>query len=264
MKMKKSLLNKINELKIKIKKILLNKINELRIKKDMSADREYDGLSFSSSINKKIDMENLLNGDFLFCRPRSVDLDYKRRLIQSSTGGYYTHCAIYIGNGEIIDAVWPTIRKIKLAELLKEYRYIAALRIHGNEINLDRQEKIVNYAKDQINKKYDYISAISSPIREVNNVIAQHLEYQGNPISEKSNNQEDSFFCSQLLMEAALASGYFDHVQDEKYFQSSNWTPNGLAKFGYGDFLYLIGYLGDEVDENDYFLSGNMGEYDEY
>ena len=65
-------------------------------------------------------------------------------------------------------------------------------------------------------------------------------------------------------MEAALASGYFDHVQDEKYFQSSNWTPNGLAKFGYGDFLYLIGYLGDEVDENDYFLSGNMGEYDEY
>ena len=87
-----------------MKKSLLNKINELRIKKDMSADREYDGLSFSSSINKKIDMENLLNGDFLFCRPRSVDLDYKRRLIQSSTGGYYTHCAIYIGNGEIIDA----------------------------------------------------------------------------------------------------------------------------------------------------------------
>lgn len=254
--------NSVGEIKMLYK--LFNKLNHHRIKKDIQADVEYDGLRFTTIEDKKVNISNLIDGDFLFCRPHTGS-DIQKQAIQFSTGGYYTHCAIYVGNGEIIDAVRPTVRKIELSELLKNYRYVVVVRIFGNKEYPDRQLKIVDYAKNNINKKYNLNGAIISPIKEEKNVIKTHTKHQCNSLTYKKRSQnDDSLFCSQLLIGALCASGYIGDAQDEKYFQSENWTPNGLAKYGYGRLFELVGYLGNDVDKDDYFISGNMGNCNEY
>lgn len=246
-----------------IQSILNFKYNK-RLKKDIASDADCHGIRNSTVDEKIITPEDLLAGDFLFCRPsEDHHAPSMSGVIQSVTGGYYTHCAIYISNDKIIHAVSPCVEENTLESLIKQYRYIVAVRIHGNDKNKERTKKIVDYAKSQLGKKYNKIDAARSPSgEEKHSIIETNPENMTKAFQQITGDrkEKDKLFCSQLVMEAIYKCGYISEAQAKtKYLQSEYWTPTGLAKRGYGDMFRLVGYLSenrDQLDQDDYFISG--------
>lgn len=244
---------------------ILYKIRKVRLKRDELADRESDCICINSQKSHVISQSNLNTGDFLFCRPRvkANNTNIQSSLIQSVTGGYYTHCALHIGNGKIIHAVSPKVREDSLIDLLKEYDYLVATRLQC----IANPSHIISYAQKQLNKPYNLCGAVLSPFFEWKYVVSQHIKDMENPlITNERVLDKKSLFCSQLLMESMFHCGYLDNLQAcERYFQSEYWTPTGLAKYGYGDFFTLVGFLSNNQNNNfnqDYFLTNNMGDWD--
>lgn len=234
---------------------ILSYIKKFRIKRDIEADREYEGIRYKRK-NHAVSIDVLQEGDFLFCRPRR-DVEGKNiqsNVIQSFTGGYYTHCAIYIGNGEALHAVQPCVARILLDDLLKEYDYLVATRLHSTN-----NKSLINFVNQNIGKPYNLKGAIYAPYFEEKYVVRQNIRYMGKPKISSRRQIKNKLFCSQLLMEYMAYNCLEQHQQVERYFQSEYWTPTGLAKYGYGDFFKLIGFLSAPANfDRDYFLTGNM------
>ena len=247
---------------------ILSHIKKSRIKQDMLADREYEGIplreeDYAISIDDIHD--KLQEGDFLFCRAKEdkEEIDLQSKVIQSVTGGYYTHCGLYIGSGEVLHAVKPCVTKISVNDLLQDYNYLVVTRL-----NCIGDRQLTDFVNQNINKEYNLKGAIKSPSLEKKYIVYPNQNISNLlSIKNKKNNQKRTIktelFCSQLLMEYLSYNGCLtERQQKEEYFQSENWTPTGLAKYGYGDFFKLIGFIHDKNEKadfsKDYFLTGNM------
>ena len=270
---------------------MLKKIKEKRMKKDYDALVDYKGIRILIDEDNNVTqpciltLDQLKKGDILFCRyekrPWYKSLNRNKILpfiIDNLTGGYYTHCAIYVGEGFIIDAVPLRVRKIKLEQLLEEYSYIVVTRFpfsatldsifpDDEKQYPENQSKMAKFAAEQVGKCYDLCGAKNSVKKEEENVIACHL---GNTdpsyIFYNKGKQEipSKFFCSQLVMECIRHTDVLTEEQlMQKYFHSDSRTPTGLAKYGYVNLIGLIGYMARKpnyIALNDYFLTNTMDE----
>lgn len=146
----------------------------MRLYKDLKAGVEFDMVRFSDGVNV-INKGDLLEGDFIFCRPsKNPDkLSKQSKIIQSFTGGYYTHTAIYIGNNKIIHAVKPRVEECDLDKLLDNYDYLVVVRVWGNneEFFSHRREKIVNFAKKQIEKNTTPLEQSLLPKKKIHSLL---------------------------------------------------------------------------------------------
>lgn len=235
--------------------MIFKKIRKSQDKLKRKTLRRYIGLDLG--IAEMICRESDLQvGDVILC---AFSDNYKNTyLISNSSDGVYVHCALYVGNGMIVDMVSPTIREISLYELSQDYRYLSVVRCYG--INELRQAKIIEFAQSCLAKKvpYNNFGALLSPLKEYFNYKVNYENQLNNKCNQK---QKNRLFCSEFILECYK---HCDYIQEDSWMcESEKWTPNGLAE-DCGIFEF-IGYLDNKidtpvfklVDENDPFIAGN-------
>lgn len=132
-------------------------------------------------------MVNIQTCDILFY---NSDGSFFQEAIKDITKSQYVHCALAVGNGDLIEANgFITTREIPLSGEPGFDVY----RIEG--LTNDQKSKILNYVKSKIGTKYDYEKIIGLVIRFK---LFHHFE---------GFTEAGHFICSGLLDEAFLAGG---------------------------------------------------------
>lgn len=195
-------------------------------------------------------------GDVLMCG--SATKSKNSYLITNASDGVYVHCAIYVGDGMIVDMVVPKIRKISLYELSQDYSYLTVVRCFG--INDERQKQILEFVECCLTKKikYNYLGAVLSPLKEYQNFKYHYIQQKGDTYHKRYETKEISrLFCSEFIVECFKNADYVQ--KNSRIFKSNNWTPTGLAEDN--SVFEFIGFLGLTVlrfvDKSDPYLAGN-------
>ncbi len=179
---------------------------------------------------KLLSEDDLLPGDVIFCGQSKKDK--ATELIQNTTDGVYVHCAIYVGDGKVVDAVRSGVREIELDSFLSEYSYLSVTRPPG--ANPKRSNMIVDFARECLEERFRYnlLGAAFVPIREYFNVKNFHnLDFRKRLRPKKARLAwlpKKSYFCSEFVIECYVKCGYIG--EDNSYFCSSYWSPTGLAE----------------------------------
>ncbi|MGN2613024.1 hypothetical protein ACTFQ6_14775 [Aliivibrio fischeri] len=218
-------------------------------------ERRYDGAWLGTS-PITCSEDDLQIGDVLMCG--SAIKSKNSYLITNASDGVYVHCAIYVGNGMIVDMVVPKIRKISLYELSQDYSYLTVVRCFG--INNERQISILKFVDFCLEKgvKYNYLGAVLSPLKEYRNFKYHYIKQKGDSFDSRYETKKaDKFFCSEFIVECFKNAGYVQ--KNSRIFESSNWTPTGLAEDN--SIFKFVGFLNLTVlrfvDHKDPYLAGN-------
>lgn len=236
-------------------KIVRAKQNKLKT----GTDRRYQGL-WMAPPPSIVSLEDLRDGDVLFCG--GALKDKVTDLIQNSSDGPYTHCGVYLGSGKVVDVVTSGIRNIELNEFVSNYEYVTVTRCRGldtseEKLNTQRIDKLKEFALSCINNnvKYDWKSAVLSPLKEFKN-IKFHYKVGVTDNRESSHHEQSNYFCSQFVLACIKATGWID--EESSYFEPICWTPTGLAE---ENIFHFIGFMSDKglkgVSKFDPFLAGN-------
>lgn len=231
-----------------------------------ASDRRMDGIWYGVQPSILEDAE-LQIGDVFFCAPHIK----KGGLIQRSTAGIYTHCAIYIGNAQVADS---TPRRgvyiSSLSKFEKDYRYIAVTRCPGvwattndsesRKRDIKTRKKAINrYVQICKNKAvcYNPLGALLVPFREWLWIKQQSWERNSRLdwllflIPKRGGS--GAMFCSEFIHRCFIACGYIDKTQEFSHVLS----PNALAEDKIFDFVgYRSSRRLDSVEEYDPFLGG--------
>ncbi len=241
--------------------MILEKIRINRLKKDINNDRDFIGIPLNNSSDITYLQEDELEmGDILFFASGVVEKrDMISLLIESFTAGYYIHCAIYVGNGNIVEAQKDGVNEKKLNERREKYAYLCVVRM---KVSMDAKSRMVSIARSFIGYKYNLYGAICAPKNEEKHILRANSSITKMFSTVDKIKKNKRLFCSQLIMECIRESGALcDEELGLDYFQSQNWTPTGLAKYGFPDFFEFVGYLIHNIDhfnDKDYFLSNSM------
>lgn len=79
------------------------------------------------------------------------------KIITLTTGYYYSHCAIYIGNGMLLESVRQGVRVFPLKKELKVSDYI----IFRCGLNDEQKQKLLRLVDEYLDYTYDYGTTIS-------------------------------------------------------------------------------------------------------
>jgi hypothetical protein len=136
----------------------------------------------------------------------------------------YNHAAIYVGNGEVVEAVGSGVRRIKLTEFLGENDHIVrSMVLRNNNLTNPQRDAIANFAISKVGKPYDLVGVAGGVFRL------------------KPNNASDykrtAYYCSQLVTAAYSSAGARLHASLEH-------SPGELADMVNGK-LTAVGALYD-------------------
>lgn len=155
----------------------------------------------------------------------------------------YTHSALYIGDGMIIDSTWQHGVKIRsLADFLNESSRVGVLRLQG--LTSDQADQVIAAAKSKAAAAYDFeavkvlgeqkLDALTTMSRQsLGNLIgilgrAEHL-----PANATDNGK---YACSELIVSAFKAIGI-------PLSQASGFTPGDMVRLSQAGFLSEVGRL---------------------
>lgn len=169
---------------------------------------------------KIISIGQLQKGDVVL----STTSDPVSKIVKFATDSKYSHARIFIGNGNIVEAIDPKVVTGKLIDVMKGDLYTAVYRYPG--LTEMKKLKIIHYANQQLDKEYDLSGAIgssrvgmmASPALTITNLI----------------DSESDFYCSELVAFS------YKHAGVRLGFFSSSTTPKDLAK---NKKLEYIGHL---------------------
>jgi cell wall-associated NlpC family hydrolase len=105
----------------------------------------------------------------------------------------YNHAAIYIGNGEVVEAVGHGVQRIKLTDFLKDDHIIRSMVLRNNNLTDSQRGAIADFAIKQVGKPYS-----------VGGVIGQGLNLKPNNAGEFD---RKDYYCSQLVAAAYSSAG---------------------------------------------------------
>jgi hypothetical protein len=213
-------------------------------------------LIWASDYPRIIKEEDLQLGDVLFCGP-SIATKLSE-IIQHSTDGPYTHCAIYCGDKiGIVEVAVSGIKSSQYNEFVSRYKYITATRHFDLSTNYHKMqaEAILCFVEKQLNKKirYNWLGAAMVPMREYYNIRWFYNSKPHENILIKKT-KTNTYFCSQFVVDCYKACGY---ISNDKYMDSRKWSPNSLAE---ENIFKLVGFLTKHsyksISENDPYLNG--------
>lgn len=125
-----------------------------------------------------------------------------------------SHAALYVGNGEIIEAVGEGIRRRKLDEALEDEAVAVAFRYP--ELQDEQARKIGEFAQSQLGKRYNHLGvllqapfAIERRVCELPVLPTMLREFciRGVALIQLGVVSQNSFFCSQFVLEAYRIAG---------------------------------------------------------
>lgn len=162
-------------------------------------------------------LNKLLPGDVLVVRDKIISSlpIVLIRLANFSKLGYdkrlWNHCAIYIGNNEIIEAFPKGVERNKLAEsyLNNKFEIVAIRKKSASKENL---LKAIEYCTQHVGKKYDYGAVVYFLLLKL---LPSSLDFVLNSKTvDKCLNKKDAFFCSELVADGLLKANEYTFDRD--------------------------------------------------
>lgn len=159
--------------------------------------------------------------------------------IKFGTSSEVSHTALYAGNGKVIEAIGEGVVMRSLDKSLEDHDLAVAYRVRG--MDFATADKIVNFMRSKIGKKYDTAGAAAAGTRApvggvvcvlVFGIVPCGLARAG---AFKSN---DKFYCSQLVLEAYRRAGaaFIDQNPNTSYPQDV------VTAYSHGKLMY-VGHL---------------------
>jgi len=159
---------------------------------------------------QKLLSDKLKPGDILVMKPIKHKWKYPvSTLISWVTKTEWTHSSIYIGNGNIIEAVGNK-KGVQITNLETSTKYKndytwRVLRIKESFKDTIKVGNIINYALSKQGHKYDFLQATFIGI------IAILHRWFKSIVTRRSNNimsNDRKFFCAELVAEAIINTGF--------------------------------------------------------
>lgn len=98
-------------------------------------------------------------------------------LIRKMTFSKWSHVAILLDNNDVIEAVWPKVRRSDLTVLLAKHNDYEII-----DVPLDFESVAISYASQQVGKKYDW--------RALFGIVSANRDWS----------RDDEWFCSELAV----------------------------------------------------------------
>lgn len=191
------------------------------------AYRRYAGVLMDSSQPVFIAASDLEPADVLFCAVGEGNL--WRSLISYGSSGDYVHVAVYTGNGKIVEAIKDGVVESPLDQVVARYPYVAVGRCFGAKPGglPELSKKVVEFCKRHSDAKtpYNSMGALKSPLLELRELRYQSRMKRTSPPTVRSGHK-NSFFCSELVIEAFIYGGYIQ----EGTMNSAGYSPSALAE----------------------------------
>lgn len=129
-------------------------------------------------------------------RPLSLPIRFANFCLRGYVDRIWTHAAVYVGNGEVVEA-FPTgivARSVEDAYFKNNYEYLI-LRRKTAAGNVD-YSKTIDFCRAKVGYKYDNKALTYFALM---NIVPPTLRWIiDNPIVDKALNTKDAFFCSEL------------------------------------------------------------------
>jgi len=154
--------------------------------------------------------EELLAGDILL----SADPGIASAGIRLLTTSPVSHAAIYVGNGEVAEALRGGVRLRSIDRVLKEESVVAAFR--HPVLDEGRAQHMSQFAREQVGKPYDFVGvvmhapfALQRRVCELPGVPPLLREACLSTLAtfQLIHGGDDRFFCSQFVLESYRAVG---------------------------------------------------------
>ena len=155
----------------------------------------------------------------------------------------YTHSALYIGNGMVIDATWQHGVKIRsLADLLNESNRVGVLRMQG--LTSDQASKIILAAQSKESSQYNFEGVKMLGVQKLDALSNISRQYLGDMIGILGRaeylppNVTDSgkYACSELIVFAFKAVNII-------LSHASGFTPGDMIRLSQAGFFSEVGRL---------------------
>lgn len=125
--------------------------------------------------------------------------------IRAGSMSRFSHAALYIGNGEVVEAIGEGVVRQSLENALADDTLAVVYRRNG--LTSAQAGMVISFASNQTGKKYDYAGVVGASSTTPGGIlgrvifvpiaIAQDVGNIANMISPES-----SFFCSELVLRA--------------------------------------------------------------
>ncbi len=155
----------------------------------------------------------------------------------------YTHSALYIGNGMIIDSTWQHGVKIRsLADFLKESNRVGVLRLPG--LTSDQATQVIAAAKSKVASAYNFEAVKLLGEQKLDALTHMSPQYLGNMMGilgraehlPSYTTDSGKYACSELIVFAFKAI----HIT---LSDANGFTPGDMVRLSQAGFLSEVGRL---------------------
>jgi cell wall-associated NlpC family hydrolase len=185
-----------------------------------------------------LSVDELKPGDIILRRSSALSSQMTELMIWSP----YTHSALYVGDGMIIDSTWEYgVKTRSLADLLDESIRVSVLRLQG--LTSDQAEMVVLAAQSKESAEYNFENVKllgAQKLDALTNVSRQSLGEMIGVLGRAEYlldaTDNGKFACSELIVFAFKAA-------DITLSQASGFTPGDMVRLGQAGFLSEVGRL---------------------
>ncbi len=147
------------------------------------------------------------------------------KAIRDVTLSEYSHAALYVGGGKIIDATGEGVRERSLPALTLPSTRVGIIRADGlTEAQTDR---VVGTAHKLVGKPYNYLGLIVGAVKELHLIVRLYRLATGEPFKATGSVLGLGYFCSELVIKAF-------HTAGVTIAPESGDTPQGIISYATG------------------------------
>ncbi len=197
-----------------------------------------------------IPIDAILPGDVLLCRNELADEEMLEK-----TGYQYAHAAICTRPGCAAEADGSRVREVTLDKLLDTYDHLAVFRQPAGW-SPQRLARLEEFIQAAISRNARFNTEGKRNFSEQRKIHEENLQEKLNDFFEGThqapNPTQQSYFCSELVAAAHVASGLIDPSAAVVY-DPSVLAPGHLSQdFTFGIFCgYVVPYPGYTIPSND-------------
>ncbi|GAB4262273.1 MAG: hypothetical protein Kow0065_12930 [Methylomicrobium sp.] len=158
-------------------------------------------------------------------------------VIRMGTVSRYSHAALYIGDGQIVEAIGSGVTRQSLQDAMSDDTLVSVYR--RLRMSDEQGLQVIRYAKQQVGKKYDYSGAAGGGITSgpgiVIGIFLGPIVAAAGVGADLYNryNPEASFYCSELV---AIA---FEKAGVPLGSGAASTTPQDISR------SHVLNYVGD-------------------
>jgi hypothetical protein len=170
------------------------------------------------AILSMVDPATLRAGDILV----STENGATSARIRDVTFSAYSHAALYVGDGKIIDATSAGVQQRDLSALTKPALRVGVIRV--SDLSAQQSEVVVKAASRLVGKSYNYFGLIFGGVIELLPAYRFFRLVTGKPLKVSPSSLGPGYFCSELVIKAF-------EVAKVKIAPESGDTPAGIIDY---------------------------------